>query len=286
MSTHIATANFELPPAAPQPDRTAPALRWSVRTFVATVWISAALFAAYILAGYVGAAVTGHAGDWNDLFPRLYARRSLAANIGMGLHFALGAVLLLLGPIQLFTSIRTRWPRVHRWTGWVYASAAVVTGLGGTVYILGKGTIGGTAMDVAFAIYGLLMVVAAAQTVRFAVARRLEIHRAWAIRLFALAIGSWLYRMDYGFWMLFAGRTGRTPQFDGPFDLFMLYWFFVPNLIVAEMFIRARRTTASATAQFAAAGVLSIATIFVALGTFFFTWKAWAPVVLARIAGL
>src|SRR5690606_33918735 len=123
-------------------------------------------------------------------------------------------------------------------------------------------TIGGPTMDLGFGLYGALMVLAAVQTVRHAVARRLEAHRAWAIRLFALAIGSWLYRMDYGFWMLFAGRLGHTSSFDGWFDMFMIFWFYIPNLIVAELFIRARRSRASNALQAAAAALLGGASLF------------------------
>ena len=154
---------------------------------------------------------------------------------------AAGAVILLLGPLQLIGAIRRRWPVVHRWIGRTYVTAAGLAGIGGLVFIATQRTIGGLPMDIGFGLYGLLMVVCAVQTWRHAAARRIEIHRGWAIRLYALAIGSWLYRMDYGLWLTLAKRLGHTKDFHGPFDVVMAFAFYVPNLILAEIFIRARR---------------------------------------------
>ena len=100
---------------------------------------------------------------------------------------------------------------------------------------------------------------------------------------FALAIGSWLYRMDYGFWFLLAGGAGHLADFTGPFDKFMAFFFYVPNLLVAEALIRAPRASMSTTARWTAAGAFSCATLFLVLGTYYFTKFYWGPAILARI---
>lgn len=140
-------------------------------------------------------------------------------------------------------------------------------------------------MDVGFGLYGVLTLLAAVQTYRYARARRLEAHRAWSLRLFALAIGSWLYRMDYGFWLLLTDGWGHTLDFRGPFDRVMAFFFYLPNLVVAELFIRARRGVASPALRFAAAGVLLGATGFVLLGTYFFTLYLWGPAIVEQVWG-
>jgi hypothetical protein len=149
-----------------------------------------------------------------------------------------------------------------------------------------KGTIGGVPMNLGFGLYGALVTVAAFQAIRHARAGRFDRHRAWAIRLFALVIGSWLYRMDYGFWSLAADDAGETSNFDGPFDIVMAFFFYLPNLAVAELFVRARlldegarlRLAAGSGAMLAAAGV-------VLLGTYYFTRYYWGPGILARLGG-
>jgi hypothetical protein len=113
----------------------------------------------------------------------------------------------------------------------------------------------------------------------------LEAHRAWSLRLFALAIGSWLYRMDYGFWLLLTDGWGHTADFRGPFDVVMAFFFYLPNLIVTELFIRARRGGAPPVLRFAAAGVLAAATGFLLIGTYFFTAYLWGPAILYRLLG-
>jgi uncharacterized membrane protein len=261
----------------------AAALRWAGRALVAVVWISAGFFALYIVAFYAGAIADGTPERWNQALPRLYEPHDLSATIGIGVHFATGAVVLLLGPVQLIGAIRQRVPRLHRWLGRVYVSTALITGLGGLAFIAAKGTIGGTPMNIGFGLYGVLVVLASVEAFRHARARRFDQHRAWAIRLFALAIGSWLYRMDYGIWRMLAHGVGHTKTFDGPFDVVMAFFFYVPNLIVAEAFIRGRELRASATLKVAAALLLTSATVLLGIGTYYFTLYYWGPSIVARL---
>lgn len=273
-------------PVSP-PQWTASAMRWASIALVGVVWISSAIFGAYILAYYGGAIPAGTMEQWNATLPALYEAHTPVASFGMGLHFFAGATLLLLGPVQLIGEVRRRAPAVHRWTGRVYAFAAFAAGVGGLTFIAIKGTVGGTMMDVAFAAYGGLMVLAAVQTVRHAMARNIDVHRAWAIRLFALAIGSWLYRIGYGLFFAIMGAEdpGHTATFDDWFDYVMDWAFFVPPLIVAEMFIRARRTGGSTVGRVGATAVLGASAGLIAFATFFFTVMGWGPAILMRFGG-
>jgi hypothetical protein len=256
--------------------------RWSGTALVCTVWISATLFGLYIVAFYVGALADGQVAKWNQNLPGLYEAHSPAATSALGLHFLAGGLILILGCIQLIGKVRTRWPALHRWLGRIYVSAALLAGLGGLTFILVLGTIGGRIMDIGFGLYGALMVLAAVQTYRYARARSLTLHRAWALRLFALAIGSWLYRMDYGFWLLLGGGRGHTHDFHGPFDHVMAFFFYVPNLLIVEAFIRAQ-SAASPKIKLAAAGLFAAATGFLLLGTYYFTKLYWGPAILHRL---
>src|SRR5271168_617930 len=238
------------------------AFRWSGAALVCTVWISATLFGLYIVAFYVGALADGQVAKWNQNLPGLYEPHSPAATPALGLHFLAGGMILILGCIQLIGRVRTRWPALHRWLGRIYVSAALLAGLGGLTFIAAVGTIGGRTMDLGFGLYGALMVLAAVQTYRYARARSLIRHRAWALRLFALAIGSWLYRMDYGFWLLLGAGRGHTHDFHGPFDHVMAFFFYLPNLLIVEAFVRAQPSAASPKFKVAAAGLFAGATGF------------------------
>lgn len=258
-------------------------LRWTSQALTVTVWASAALFGIYILAFYAAALFDGNIEKWNEGLPRLYEAHTPVATAGIGLHFAAGGVILALGCIQFVQRIRVLYPAVHRWIGRIYVTAAFLTGVGGITFIAVKGTIGGTMMDVGFGIYGALTIVAAVQAYRHAHARRFDTHREWAMRLFALAIGSWLYRMEYGFWFLVADGAGHLDNFQGPFDVFMDFFFYVPNLLIVEALIRAPRSTTSVAGRFAASTTFVLATAFVVVATYQFTKQYWGPAILERV---
>lgn len=260
-------------------------LHWAGIVLVITVWISATLFGLYILAFYVGAMADGEMTQWNNVLPSLYEPDTPLATIAIGLHFVAGGVILALGCIQLIDAVRLRYPALHSLLGRVYVSAAILAGVGGLTFIVAKGTIGGAVMDIGFSLYGVLMVVAAVQTVRHAQMRRPKVHRAWALRLFSLAIGSWLYRMYYGFWLLMADGVGHTQDFRGPFDLLMAFFFYMPNLLLVEVFIREPHPRAPSGLKLIVAGVLVGVTGFLLLGTYFFTRIHWGPAIMHRLVG-
>lgn len=140
-------------------------------------------------------------------------------------------------------------------------------------------------MNAGFGLYGALMLLAAVETYRHARARRFDAHRAWAIRLFALAIGSWLYRMDYGFWLLAAHRIGHAENFHGPFDIVMSFFFYLPNLALAELFLRARQLPSHPAFRISTAMVLNVATLFVAVGTYYFLRYYWSSGIIGSLVG-
>lgn len=259
--------------------------RWAGTLLVTTVWISAGLFGLYILAFYAAPLYSGNIERWNNMLPGLYTKNSPAATAGIGLHFAMGGIILMLGSLQLISAIRNRWPALHRWVGRVYVVASLLAAVGGVVFIIVKGTIGGAVMNLGFSLYGIAMFIAAVEAWRHAAAGRMAKHRAWALRLYALAIGSWLYRMDYGFWLLLADGLGHNNTFTGPFDQVMAFFFYIPNLLVAEAFIRARLYKTSAVLNLASALLLLFMTTFLLIGTYYFTRFYWGPAIVAWLAG-
>ncbi|MBQ2262692.1 MAG: DUF2306 domain-containing protein [Loktanella sp.] len=170
--------------------------------------------------------------------PHYLFSANIPANTGMFSHMLLGALITLLVPLQLIRPLRQRLPGVHRWTGRLITLAAAITALGGLAYIALRGTIGGAAMDAGFTLYGALMLLAAVQTYRHARARRIDKHKAWALRLFWLVLGSWLYRVQYGLWYVATDGLWSTPEFTGGFDLVQNFAFYLPYLIGVEIYLR------------------------------------------------
>lgn len=257
----------------------------SRQLLVVTVWLSCGLFGLYILAFYVASLWRGGVAEWNRVLPNLYRSEDPAANIGIGLHFVAGGVILLLGSIQFISGLRARYPSVHRWTGRLYVLAAIMAGMGGLGFIILRETVGGVVMDVGFGLYGILMIVGAIQVWRQALAGRFGDHREWALRLYALAIGSWLYRIDYGFWVLLTGGLGHATGFQGPFDKFMSFFFYVPNLIVVEVWLRRGGRGGGGWRSVFSSALLLLVTGFLLVGTWFFTRYYWGPAIMALFTG-
>lgn len=130
------------------------------------------MFGLYILANYASAYFDNDLQCWNNVLPEIYVPGEPAASIGIGLHFAAGGMILLLGGLQLIAGIRTNYPRLHRITGRVYVTVSIIAALGGLSFNAIKGTVGGPVMDIGFGLYGALMFVAALQTIRFAMHKR------------------------------------------------------------------------------------------------------------------
>ena len=49
------------------------------------------------------------------------------------MHVIGGAVVLLVGALQFWKSLRTGYPHVHRWLGRLYLSFAIIGGIGGLI---------------------------------------------------------------------------------------------------------------------------------------------------------
>jgi hypothetical protein len=245
------------------------------------VWTSALIFGLYILIFYALAYVSGDTAQWNKVLPGLYDADNAGSTAGIAIHFLAGGIILVLGCLQLLPFVRERYPMVHRWSGRVYVIACLLSAIGGLIFIALKGTIGGLVMDIGFTGYGLLMFLAAVQTARYARKKDFKRHSAWALRLFALAIGSWLYRMDYGFYIGFGGEAGHTKDFTGWFDYFMDFWFYLPNLVVVEIILAEYSVFKRPGVKIAGAISLLLASAFLLFASYFFIKDYWGPGILS-----
>lgn len=250
---------------------------------VVVSWLSGVVFAAYIVGFFGGTAVREDAYRWNESLPGLYDPSSRLSTSAIGAHFLAGTILVLLGPVQLIGRLRRSVPRLHRWLGRIYVVSAAAAGVGGLAFIVGHGTVGGTLMDIGFGFYGVLMLLSATLSYLYARSGRYNLHRAWAIRLFALTIGSWLYRIEYGAWFLLSGFFGSLAQWSDWFHALMVFFFYIPNLIVAEFVIRAERQDRTARADILASGLLVVASAFIAFVTWIFAADIWGPRILSGL---
>jgi len=257
-------------------------LRWSIRALTAVAWSSMAIFALYIAAFFGGQMLADKPEGWNQALSDLFKPNQPLRNLSIGAHFATGIVLLLLGPLQFIEVIRKKATWFHRTIGSLYSGAAILAGMGGLAFIVLGGTVGGIVMSIGFAGYGLAMAVCGVMTPFAAIRQRFDAHRAWVIRLFSLAIASWLYRMEYGFLFALLDGAGHQSDFRGTVDYVMAFAFYLPNLIVAEVIIRRPLGTWPVAAQRGLALILALLTTLLAVGSAFFVLEIWWPEILTH----
>jgi len=153
---------------------------------------------------------------------------------GLRLHIAASGVAMLLGAFQFFKPLRRNAPTLHRWMGWVYIVACVVGGLAG-----GSIALSSTAGPIAGWGFFLLAVfwVPCTLLAMFAAMRKdFVAHERWMIRSFALTFGAVTLR-------IYLPLAIIQNQGEFPLDAYrIIAWAaWVPNLIVAELFIATLR---------------------------------------------
>lgn len=90
--------------------------------------------------------------------------------------------------------------------------------------------------------------------------------------------------MDYGFWLIATHGVGHTSHFHGPFDVVMSFFFYVPNSVLAELLIRAKRMPSHPVLGTSTALALNLATFGILVGTYYFTRYYWGPGILLRLS--
>lgn len=152
-------------------------------------------------------------------------------------HAGAAATALLLGGMQFSSIVRKRWPRLHRLSGRIYVISCI---LGGTsALMLSAGVSTGPWAVSGFGLLGALWIYVTLQGWLSARSRNFPRHRIWMIRSYALTFAAVTLRI----YIPVSQIIGLDFNFAYP-GIAWLAW--VPNLIVAEFYIR--RATRSTTA--------------------------------------
>jgi uncharacterized membrane protein len=151
------------------------------------------------------------------------------------LHAGFGAVALLIGPVQFLPGFRRRFTSVHRAMGVAYAASVAVAGTAGIALALGITS--GPVAGAGFGLLGALWLGATAMAVRAVLAGRHAEHRRWMVRSFALTLSAVALRIQ----LFMAGMTGLSFEASYPVIAFTCW---IPNLIVAEIWLRSRSEAA------------------------------------------
>ena len=149
------------------------------------------------------------------------------------LHVGGGMIALLLGPVQFLTSLRRHATAVHRWFGRVYLAGILLGGAGGLA--LAPVAFGGPWPRLGFAGLGIAWLGAGALAYVRIRQGRVEEHRAWMMRSYALTFAAVTLRLELP--LLVAVGVSFPVAYT---IVAWLSW--VGNLVVAEWIVaRSRR---------------------------------------------
>ena len=245
------------------------ALQTSAIAWFVPALIGQWFFAYHIAATYIGTALAGNFAAWNRrLFVGLVAG-DVVGNAALVAHLFLAFVITVGGTLQLIPQIRSYAPSFHRWNGRLYIVVAFVTSLAALYMIWTRDTFGGILInDISVSLDAVLIMVFAAIAVRYAMARRIDVHQRWALRTFMVVSGVWFTRVIYAFLGIVPGKTpGVTDDMSGPTNMVIGFASYLLPLAVLELYFLAKRSPGVFT-KFATAALVLAAAAATSIGVY------------------
>lgn len=179
----------------------------------------------------VGGYALYHVATSFQFVPPAVMKNHFFTPLGIQIHIAAAGVALLVGSFNFLKRLRARAPRVHRWIGRIYVAACTIGGLAGGAIALYSSS--GLVAGWGFLTLALLWVPFTLLAWRSALKRDFVAHERWMVRSFALTFGAATLRLYLPIGLATVGFNESYP---------LIAWAaWVPNLIVAEIWLRSRR---------------------------------------------
>lgn len=186
---------------------------------------SLALVSALVrLAGVGDVVLTGSSADPDDIH---YASHLLLTL----LHLIPGVLFLLLGPLQFVASIRNTWPQWHRWSGRIVVISGFLAA--GTALVMNAifPPVGGLFKSLAVYIFATAQIIALIIAFRAILLKRIQQHKIWMIRAFALGLSISTMRAFFIPYFIIVGMPSD-------FVIGLGMWIgFVINILVGELIV-------------------------------------------------
>jgi len=226
------------------PNRTVARFLWVAVIFLAFIGLAVATRRTVVL--LKPGAMSARNNPAADLDGHFAGERSLVLT-----HILPAMLFMVLGPLQFVRGLRSAYPQVHRWSGWIFLMASAVVGVTGLTLAFGK-TIGGVDEKAAIILFGSFFLIALAIALRHALRREFAQHREWMIRGYAIGLGVAAIRPIMGTFFAFAILHGHKPE---PREFFgTAFWIgFTVQMIAAEAWINYTKPNAKAQVSIATA---------------------------------
>jgi hypothetical protein len=144
-------------------------------------------------------------------------------------HMLVGPIALLTGPFQFIPKLRARRPRLHRWTGRIYAVACLVAGV--AALATAPFASGGPVAGLGFGLLAVCWIIATGMGWRTALARQFEQHRIWMRFSYAMTFGAVTLRLQIPIGLIFFGFHTYSQM-----SVWLAYTSWIPNVIVVALY--------------------------------------------------
>ncbi|TDF37647.1 DUF2306 domain-containing protein [Alteromonadaceae bacterium M269] len=254
------------------------ALKLSVSSWLVVALIGQWLFALYILTTFAFPLVGGGVGnvDFSHMITG-YIEGDNSGNFAMLAHIIPAALLSMGGVIQIMPYVRKNYPAFHRWNGRLFLTLGLIGAVTGLYLTWGRGSRLSDIGAYGISLNGVLILVVSLLAWRYAMLKKFDLHKRFAVHAFILINGVWTFRLYLMSWfMINQGANGNNSTLDGPADLFFSYACYALPMLVAELYFWAKRQK-SKVKKAAVSGVLWVGTLVTTLGVFGAFTLMWLP---------
>ncbi|MBA4800592.1 MAG: DUF2306 domain-containing protein [Euryhalocaulis sp.] len=247
------------------------------------IWFAAALagqavFIAFIITYYGRRTATGDFAAWNDRgLITGHVSGDTVGNTVFAIHVLLAAYITFGGLCQLIPALRRRFPAAHRWNGRAFIVTAAIMAVSGLWMTWGRGSYLSVISGVSVSLNGVLILVFAGLALSFAMQRRIDIHRRWAMRTFMVVSGVWFFRVGLMAWIVLnQGPVGMNNTLSGPADIALSFGSYLIPLTGLEIYLAAQNSS-SGGVKLAVSGLVLCLTAVMAVGIFGAAVFMWFP---------
>jgi hypothetical protein len=258
--------------------RAALLLKHTTRSWFVVTYLGQLIFAYYILMLYWTSTAAGEFEKWNKVNPHFYRKEDLTGNLFFALHVILAAIVTILGPLQLIKTVRSKWPRFHRVSGRVYIYSAFLISVAGLYLALVRGAVGGPVGIITVSLNGVIIIVCAFFSIRYAKQRNIRLHNQWAVHLLIAMSGVWFFRVFFMLWMvIFQAPVGFDPEtFTGPFLYVLDVFVYIFPQAIVFLYFKAK-LSGNPSIKYMFSFLLLLITFAILVGIFGATAGMWLP---------
>lgn len=261
------------------------ALDVSVKSWFTIALVGQWAFAFYLFAIYALTLVYGL--NVTDFSPAPSVKKGdNTILVAFFIHTVPAIYLSLFGLCQLVPAIRNRYKSFHRINGRIFLVLGFTGALTGLFLQWSKGADTNTAASLGVTLNGILILIATYFTWKFAVNKRIDLHKRWAVHTFILVNGVWSFRLYLmGWYAVNQGPNGNTRNVDGPMDITLSFASYLLPMLIAELYFWAKKQKAANRVWGSTLVLISGATITL-IGVAAAILMMWAPRITKVLAAI